>query len=211
MTTKAELRDLTAGILMGQTVAGDQVYTPSDWPTWSQEYPVILVRAPHEEKESLGRATVEFTVVATIQIVARVELFADVADLGGEVAEEALEQLGRRIERLVINNPVLMTRLQQFSFVRSRQGFSAEGEKHLGELTVEIGMEFYQGPEDFFDLQAPDLLELDVHLDTGRPFDANGVYLDPPFPAAVTPAPRTAGPDGRDEGALKFTFEPSDD
>lgn len=47
-----------------------------------------------------------------------------------------------------------------------------------------------------------------IHADLGAPFDPNGTYTPstdaPPYTPA--PAPRTSGPDGRDEGALDITL-----
>jgi len=99
-----------------------------------------------------------------------------------------------------------------------------EGEQHLGELTVDVGMEFYQGPEDFYPLEGEvieppfdavnaamvqpivPLTEFNVTTDLVNVADPTGTYPDAPFPDVVTPAPRTAGPDGRAEGGLLFEF-----
>lgn len=173
MTTAAALRDDAARILRGQTDAGDEVFTPSDWATWDKQYPVILLSVPHEEKTSFGgRGEVEFLVVATLRIVARVEMPASPGDLGALQVEHALQGLKGQIERLLINNPALICdpgcsggrRISQFPFVRSQIGVSAEGEGHLAELMMDMGLEFYQGPEDFWDPAAVPLKTVQVTL-----------------------------------------------
>jgi hypothetical protein len=192
MTTKGEIRDLVARILDGSTDAGIEVYTPSDWPTWQNDYPVILVSCPREEKISTGgRGTVEFTVVATIRIVAKVQMKAYRADLGATIAEGILEGLEGQIQRLVINNPTLMRKLSQIPSVESRIAVNAEGEQHLAELALEIGCEFYQGPEDFYD---PDGVELTTITVTTAPEVINtsgnpdaSLYITLPQPPPETP------------------------
>lgn len=76
----------------------------------------------------------------------------------------------------------------------------------MAELLMHIEVEFYQGPEAFFPIVAVPLDSIGLHVDTAQPFDPNGTYANPPFPASVHPAPRTSGPDGRDEGALNINL-----
>ena len=56
----------------------------------------------------------------------------------------------RQIKSALINYPPLMARLQQFAFVRSQIQEDGEGALELAELVMDIGMEFYQGPEEFY-------------------------------------------------------------
>lgn len=154
MTSRADLRDTAVQALMGATDVGARVFSPLDWDTWDGGYPVLIVRAPREEKESLGRGQPQFTVTATIQITGRIQVAANRADVQDLAAEQALERLETQVLAAVINYPPLMAMLQQFAFVRTRTGFSADGEQHLAEVIIEVGMEFYQGPEDFYRVAA---------------------------------------------------------
>ena len=63
-----------------------------------------------------------------------------------------------------------------------------------------FGLEFFE----LYEPNAPiDLQTITLNVDLQNIFDATGTYSNPPFPAAVVPAPRTTGPDGRDEGYVE--------
>lgn len=225
MTTTSELRQITAEALKVGTTAGGNVFAARTWPTWSGSYPIIWVHSPAEDKESLGRqGGPQFTVTATIRISARIQLKALPKNAAAAAMILALEEIQRQIERALINFPPLMSRLQQFPFIRSEMVESDEGDQSLGELVMDVGMEFYQGPEDFYPMEEAEvqppfdpvaesfvqpivpLTNLAVTGDLHNVFDPTGTYADPPFPDSVTPAPRTVGPDGRAEGGLSFEF-----
>ena len=224
MTTTSQLRQIAAEALKGKTAAGDNVFAARNWPTWNDSYPIIWLHSPEEDKESLGRnGGPQFNVTATIRITARLQLKALPRNAAAGAMILALEDMQRRIEMALINFPPLMTRLQQFPFIRSRMDEDGEGEQNLGELVMDVGMEFYQGPEDFYPLEEPTpvppfdpvveaakvspivpLEMVEITDDLVNVFDASGTYLDAPFPDSVTPAPRIEGPDGRPEGGLSF-------
>lgn len=207
MTTSADLRLLAAAALRGSTDAGENVFTAMDWPTWSGSYPLLYLHTPAEDKESLGRqGGPQFTVTLTLQVSGRVQV-ANLEDQSGVAQATAqLEALQRQIELALINNPALMSLLQQFPFIRTEMKTDGMGDQNLGEIVMSIGLEFYQGPEDFYPIPTDSLDRITVDADLGNVFDATGTYPDPPFPGAATPAPRTQGPDGRSEGGLDITF-----
>lgn len=212
MTTSADLRALFVTALKGATNAGQSVYSPFDWPTAPNSYPVILVHARKERKESLGPNTPEFNVFTTIEIIARTKSPALVGDAGSAAALAAAETLKLQIETALINNPAIWAdpnggqRIEQFTSVDSELNTNSEGAMPMAELLMTIEVKFYQGPEDFFPIPTNPLQTVDIHVDTAAPFDPNGTYPNPPFPSAVLPAPRTSGPDGRDEGALTISL-----
>lgn len=207
MTTSADLRLLSQDALLGNTNVASSVYTPLDRPTWSGNYPVIFIQTPSEEKESLGRnGAPQFIVTTTVRIIARVEQPKEANGAGAAKAELALEALQDQIEKSLINYPKLMQQLQQFAWVRVQKEVNGDGEKHLGELLMDFGMEFYQGPEDFYPIETDPLEEITVDADLLNVADPTGTYPNPPFPDSVTPAPRTSGPDGRSEGGLDITL-----
>jgi len=207
MTTSAELRLLAAAALKGATDAGQNVFVALDWPTWSGDYPILYLHTPAEDKESLGRqGGPQFTVTLTLQVSGRVQ-FANTEDQAGvALATAALESLQRQIELALINNPALMSQLQQFPFIRTEMKVDGEGDQNLGELVMSIGLEFYQGPEDFYPIPTGPLDRITVDVDLVNVFDPSATYPNPPFPGVVTPAPRTQGPDGRSEGGLDITL-----
>ena len=212
MTTSADLRSLFVTALKGATSAGQSVYSPFDWPTSPTSYPAILVHARKERKESLGPNTPEFNVFTTLEIIARTRSPALVGDAGSAVALGAAETLKAQIESALINNPAIWAdpnggqRIEQFTSVDSELSTSSEGEMPEAELLMQIEVKFYQGPEVFFPIPTNPLQTINIHVDTAAPFDPNGTYPNPPFPSAVQPAPRTSGPDGRDEGALTINL-----
>lgn len=163
MTTTAQLRPLVVAALTGATTAGTNVFSPLDWPTWSGDYPVLMVTTPDEDAESLGRnGAPQFTVTSTLRVTARVNAEDVANDQGAAAAYAALEVLRDQIKVAVINYTPLMQLLQQFPFYRTRMRVGAEGEQHLGEVVVDIGLEFYQGPEDFYPIPTVPLTGVDV-------------------------------------------------
>lgn len=159
MTTSAELREVFASALKGATDAGQSVRTPFDWPTQSDSYPLIIVRAPKERKESLGKAAPLFLVTTTVEIIARTRSAALVGDAGSAAALAALEAIKGQIEVALINNPAVWVdpndpsggnRIQQFASVESDISTSSDGDMPMAELVMHIDVEFVQGPKDFY-------------------------------------------------------------
>lgn len=212
MTTSADIRALFVTALQGATMAGQGVYSPFDWPTTPNSYPIVLVHARKERKVSLGPNTPEFDVYTTVEILARVRSPAGIVDTGSVAALAAAEALKLQIETALINNPLIWAdpaggqRIEQFTTVDSEINTSSEGEMPMAELAMSIEVKFYQGPEDFYPIPVAPLQTVNVNVDTASPFDPSGTYPNPPFPSAVNPAPRTSGPDGRNEGALTISL-----
>ncbi|MTK12702.1 MAG: ABC transporter permease [Clostridiaceae bacterium] len=200
-TTTPVLLKLVQTVLTGATAAGSNVFVPGDFPTWEGEYPVLLVQAPHERKESQGNGGINYDVTSTIRITGRVSAPAQAGDIGALVAEDAAWALARQIEMAVINQYQVMLPLEEMPFIDTQIKVSAEGREHFAEIVMDIGMKFYQGWEAFAPQQAAPLEEVTVTTDLTNIFDPTGTYANPPFPTAVNPVPRTAGPDGRAEGA----------
>ncbi|MBB4863349.1 hypothetical protein HNP46_002196 [Pseudomonas nitritireducens] len=209
MTTISDLQLLTVEALTGKTAAAARVYYARTWPTWNGLYPMLYLHAPTEDMESLGRnGAPQFTVTVTIRISARVAVKHQPNNAGAVAAQVALEQLQEQIKRAVINYTPLMRQLQQFPFVRSEFKENGDGGDEVAELVVDIGMEFYQGPEDFCPVDLDELQQLTITDDLTNVVDPTGTYPNPPFPDAVEPAPRTVGPDGRAEGGISIDFTP---
>lgn len=151
--------------LKNKTDAADRVYSPRDWPTTADMYPVLLVQTPIDVKNSLGRNVPQFNTVTTVRITGRLQELDDVAeDNGAEKAEEALEQLREQVERAVINSYELTRKIQQFLQVRSTIDVDASGEGHTAQLLMELDIEYYQGPEEFYEIDASPLEGIDVTI-----------------------------------------------
>ncbi|EOI7396997.1 ATP-binding protein, partial [Yersinia enterocolitica] len=151
--------------ILGKTDAENRVYSPRDWPTTEEMYPVILVQTPIEEKQSLGRNAPQFNTITTVRITGRLqELDGENENDGANKAELALERLREQIERAVINSYDLTRQTQQFARVRSTIDLDSAGEGHLAQLLMELDIEYYQGPEDFYPIEADPLLGIDITI-----------------------------------------------
>ncbi|HHH1258980.1 TPA: ATP-binding protein [Yersinia enterocolitica] len=161
----AQIRQLVVNALVGKTDAGNRVYSPRDWPTTEEMYPVILVQTLIEEKQSLGRNAPQFNTITTVRITGRLqELDGEQVDDGANKAELALERLREQIERAVINSYDLTRQIQQFAKVRSTIDLDSGGEGHLAQLLMELDIEYYQGPEDFYPIVGDPLLGIDITM-----------------------------------------------
>ncbi|HDX5736697.1 TPA: ATP-binding protein [Yersinia enterocolitica] len=161
----AQIRQLVVAAIIGKTDAENRVYSPRDWPTTEEMYPVILVQTPIEEKQSLGRNAPQFNTITTVRITGRLqELDGENENDGANKAELALERLREQIERAVINSYDLTRQTQQFARVRSTIDMDSGGEGHLAQLLMELDIEYYQGPEDFYPIEADPLLGIDITM-----------------------------------------------
>lgn len=159
------IRLLVIEALKNKTDAGDRVYSPRDWPTTADMYPVLLVQTPIDVKNSLGRNVPQFNTVTTVRITGRLQELDDKSeDNGAEKAEEALEQLREQVERAVINSYELTRQIQQFFQVRSTIGVDADGEGHTAQLLMELDIEYYQGPEEFYEIDTEPLEGIDATI-----------------------------------------------
>lgn len=145
LTTPIEVND----VAVYPTAAGARVYEPRDWPSSSSDYPAIFISCPRGQKESLGRNQPQFTTTETIRLLARVDAPADSADGNAGVVQAGLLLIKRQIEVAVIGAPLLMRQIQQISGVTSELGINSGGERHLGELGIEMELEFFEGPDAF--------------------------------------------------------------
>lgn len=158
------IRSLVVSALTGQTLAEDRVYSPRDWPTTLADYPVLLVQTPYEEKQSMGRNAPQFTTFTTIRISGRVEEF-DGEELDGAIRAEALlETLREQLDQTVVNSYELTRKIQQFKSIRSAINVNAAGDGHAGQLTYEIDVEYFQGPDDFFPVTPTPIDEMAITI-----------------------------------------------
>lgn len=175
---------------------GWSIHSPGDWATVSARYPAVLVRNAKERKHSNSRAMPNFTTIVGVEVEARLDATT------GEDAQDNIEALGFQLEQIVLGDPATVALIQQVAFVETETEITADAKKHLAGIRIVFGFEIY---EEFEPNLAPIALQgIDLHADLGNVFDPTGTYSNPPFPDAATPAPRTSGPDGRDEGGLSI-------
>lgn len=161
----AGIRDLAVSALKGKTDAGDRVYSPRDWATFSGDYPAILIQTHADEKRSLGRNAPQFNTTTTLRITARLDTYDSEEEADGAVrAELGLERIEDQIVRALINSYELTRQTQQYSSVTSQIDVNSEGSGHIGQLFILMGIEYFQGPADFYPVEINELKEIDVKI-----------------------------------------------
>lgn len=177
----AGVRQLVISALVGKTDAEGRVYSPRDWSTTEDIYPAIIVQTPFDLKNSLGRNVPQFTTVTTVRVTGRLQELDEIdQDNGAAKAEEALEQLREQIERAVINSYDLTRQIQQFLQIRSTIDMSAAGEGHTAQLLMDLDIEYYQGPEEFYPIETTPLEGIDVTIVEPDGTPVPGVTIDLP-------------------------------
>lgn len=183
----AILRELAVKALKGNTLAEHRVYSPRDWATRSKDYPLILVQTVYEEKFSKGRNSPQFDTVTTLQITARLEeMDGELDDDGAMKVQLNLERMKEEIERAVINSYEITRYTQQIKHVRSQINLNPEGEGHTGQLVIQMDIEYFQGPDDFYPIEGDELQE--VFLRVAMPDGTTEPGLDIKFPPPDTPS-----------------------
>jgi hypothetical protein len=176
------------------------IESPGDWTTPPEVLPAILLRAPGDRKESKHRGQPQFDTTVTIEIEARVQA------LTAMDAQDAIEDLCLSIEQALLTNYDLISITQQVAAVETKTEITSEGREHFGGAMMHFVFECFESFDPFEAIEPPALNNMKLHIDLVGTFDPTGTYPDPPFPDSVTPAPRTSGPDGRDEGALDINL-----
>lgn len=173
-----EIRELIVKALKGKTDAGDNVHSPRDWPTHVDDFTVLLVSSPHDKKGSLGRHAPQFDTVTTVRVEGRLVAY-DKKDgtSGAGAAMAALETLRLQVEKAVINNPEIMPNIQQFISVESQTSLDSDGEGHIGQVAIHFDVEYYQGPEDFYPLEADEIHEMEIQHKTPEGTEPTGVII----------------------------------
>lgn len=207
MSARRQVRLAVVGELRSKIDGVTTIVSPGDWPTPPEKLPALLVSVPTEQKASIRRGMPTFNTTVTVVVQGQV------ISATASAVQDAIEDLAFQVENAILNGFWIVRMVQQFTSVQTDVECTAEGGKHLAGFKMSIAAELFEA-FDPTEVESPEspwppadptlspLTEMQVHLDMAAPFDATGTYANPPFPAAVQPAPRTAGPDGRDEGAL---------
>ncbi|QNB13436.1 hypothetical protein G5S35_17555 [Paraburkholderia tropica] len=195
-TARASYRAALLAVLT--TVPGVNLYSPGDWNLAAPKLPALKLRYGREEKASKGpNGQTAFDTISAFEM--RVEVSAK----SGPLALLALEAIQADIEAAIFKSVALRNLTQDFVFMRTETDVSSEGEAHVGVMAISLGVQMF---ETFYPDVTAQLTEIDLTADLINVYDPTGTYDNPPFPDAVTPAPRTEGPDGRAEGFVKATF-----
>lgn len=198
---RTQLRDAVIAALQASSAFPSQnVFWARTWPTSATDYPAILIYTPRSRKEAVVVGPSEFRTTATFSIQVRVQENDD------QTALTSIESLEAAVEEAIFTSWALVQLLECFPNVDSKIDVNAKGREYLGELEMEIDMQFFEA---FDPIQtAVPLDSMGIHADMDAPFDPSGTYTPSTDAPAYTPepAPRTTGPDGRDEGALDITL-----
>lgn len=202
-TARRQVRLAALAALKGAKL-GCEIESPGDWDTPPDRLPIILLRCTADRKTATTAGQITFTSTVLMEIQAQIEANS------AEVAQDKLEALSHAIECAVITNFDLNQIVQKFATIDTVIGITAEGRRHNGDVMMSFTLELYE----VFDpvQQSPvqpaawDLQEIGIHNDMIVTFDPTGVYASAAFPSAAMPAPRSSGPDGRDEGALNIVL-----
>ena len=196
MLARRQVRLAALAALQAGLPADVLIDSPGDWATPPEKLPAVLLRVGSEHKQSIMRGPPEFTTTIMVEIEARLSAATATA------AQDAIEALGYAIEQVLFTNQALIGIIQQYATVDTQVEITAEGKTHFGAFKMLLGVELPEMFDPSVSVVFPSLQTIGIDLDLQNVFDAAGTYPDPPFPDSVTPAPRTTGPDGRNEGAL---------
>lgn len=187
----------------------ETVLSPGNWPTPPDKLPALLVNTPSESKQGLGPNVPQFNTSVTLVIQGQASAKTP------ELAQDAIDLLAYQVENAVFEDYSVVGMVQQFLSVQTDTDINSEGKDHLAGFRMTISCELYEvfdptvapAAGTTWPLEPAPTVALqgeNVHLDLLNVYDPTGTYASPTFPASVTPAPRTSGPDGRDEGALQI-------
>lgn len=198
MSVLARRKIRLAAVAALSALTGVTVESPGDWDLPPSKLPNLRVRILNERKTSLARTMPEFTTIPSLQVLATLQ--APTVD----EAQDQLDALGQLIEVAVFGWMPLVRVCQHFPNVTTEMDIKADGQRHVGRILMTVDCETFEtfDPTELDPAAYPALQEIQLHVDTLQPFDPTGTYVNPPFPSIVTPAPRTTGPDGRDEAQL---------
>ncbi|CAG9248563.1 conserved hypothetical protein [Burkholderia diffusa] len=188
------------------------ILSPGDWNIPVDTLPALVVRTAHETKTSFQRGEPQFTTVCAL------EIKAVIAAPTASQAQDDIETLWYAIENALLLDWSLVRMTQQFATVETVMAIRAEGAQHIAGIAGSFACEYVEAFDPTTDPPpgadwplvptVPNYIEqITVTVDPVNVADATGTYPDASFPQAITPAPRTQGPDGRAEGYLVLTLD----
>lgn len=189
-----------------ETTGGVKVInSPGVWTVQPEKAPTVLLRVSRTSKEQLSESTTNFKSTVLVEIETKLTA------ANGEDAQEAIEDLDASVEQALLTCTEFVKLSQRISIDAETQ-ITSEARNHVAGTQMLVRCELVESFDPICDapeaLQpvAPPLEGVDLHADLVSQFDPLGIYGDVLFPQAVQPAPRTSGPDGRDEGGFEINF-----
>lgn len=195
-----DIRETTVAVLIAQkTLAGLAVESDRIEGIPSGAMPRLIVYAQEEgEGVSPAGGPPAFNMTLTLVVQALIER-ATRAD-----AIRDLDALILQTQIALLEDPVWNRLAGEVAGMRVSRNFHGDNDLILGDGRVEFTMNWRQNYETRV---GPTLTGVNLHIDTGRPFDPVGNYPNPTFPAA--PPPRKHGPDGRIEVDVVINLPPA--
>lgn len=175
---------------------------PGDWATAPESLPAWRLRVKRDHKVGKAKAPPVFDTTCFLEVEAR--LTATTA----EAAQDQIEAMGDVIENALFCNQPLVALIEEFTSVDTELEVTADARQHFGSFRMILECQLFESFEPAT-ASLPALQGVDIHADLQNVFDPAGTYSNPPFPDSVVPAPRTTGPDGRDEGAASIDLPQS--
>lgn len=215
MLARRQLRLAAIACLNGIKTAAQiaTIDSPGDWNTPPEVMPAVLIRTPADRKMGVVKGMAEFTTTVTLEIEARLEATTETA------AQDQIEALCYAIENALFTDYNVIGMIQQVSSVDTQTEITATGARHTGAIKMSISVEMFEAYDPMvaapaastWPVQPPatvPLTSVGLHADLAGTYDPSGTYTPSADAPAYTPvpAPRTTGPDGRDEGSLDITL-----
>lgn len=172
--------------------------------------PSILVRTSSENKASNVRAGLpQFNSSVSIDVM------CVLSSTTAEKAQDLIEALWFQVENLLLTDYSIIGSVQNVQSVDSKLEIDSSGNDHIAAISAAFVYEAFEvydsqsmpPPQHAFPVTPPATTHLDsagLHVDLTNVMDPTGTYPDSMFPDSVIPAPRSHGPDGRDEAALNI-------
>ncbi|MGC0155029.1 hypothetical protein ACPRNU_21430 [Chromobacterium vaccinii] len=138
MLYRTQLRSaVVAALQAANTLAGQKVYVPRDFPTTPPGMPLILVQTPMERKQGRGPlGAPQFLTTATVAVNARVA-----GATAGQV-ESLLDTLCDQIENAVLTDYAVLRMAQQVLAVETEIEVTGQQREHLGEAWMRFDFEY---------------------------------------------------------------------
>lgn len=145
------LREAAATVLLNAgTMAGQKIYTARSWPSSIDDLPSVYLQVPIDQGTSLGRAQPGFRRVAYLQIEGRVT-----GGTPGKV-EDTLDLLSSQIEYALMQDAGFQAQIQQVTEIDTRISIDSSGSRHLGVVTIRMGLEFTE----YYEVTGTPLIEI---------------------------------------------------
>ena len=186
MSYRAQVKDAIKAVLMGKTIAGDNIKTGLDRPLTPEDLPVVVIyiTAAKRGQQEYGRSLTPRTLTVSIEAALNTASYF--------TAESDAENFGERVEELLDEDRSLLNQVHDSKWLECYSDVSSLGEKTIANVVLEYEVEIMTGEK-----EAEDFLVEDDGFDEVPTlvFPRPNPTVPDLFPR-VDPPPDTAGCDG---------------